>query len=277
MNQNKKNRRVKEDFGIMADTVVETDISVLNVANNNIIICKKHVDVRAMSQELQNDVNHIENELTPTTGTTYALKLANSNLWSRAVVKFIRNDGVIVLQSIDMPGVFDFTANVSLRRIQSAKLKNLKPAVFKLMIYGIAKYEPDREFMLIFEQTIKKEKLIVISYLIEPNANITNQCYAGDVLFNFNNQYRSFREVLVREKISYPARIQDNINQLIFQRRTQFLLDQNKAISIAASTLCFVESKVAQSQNQDGALSSNELIDGKFILNRIIGEGSVSG
>lgn len=150
---------------------------------------------------------NIENEVKPTAGVIYALKLANSNIWSRAVVKFQSNDGLIVIQSVDMRGVFDFKPGVLLRRIQSPELKSLKPSIFKLMIYGIAKYEPGDEFMMIFDQTIKNEKTVVISQLMEQCENITKQCYAGDILFHFNNQNRSFQKVLIREKISYPARV----------------------------------------------------------------------
>lgn len=262
---------------------VDTEVTPKHLADNNIIICQKRLNPRQMSRRLERDVMNIKDEVKPSAGVIYALKLNNSTIWSRAVVKFHRDDGVIVIQSIDMPGVFDFEPGILLRRIQSPELKDLKPSIFKLMIYGIAKYEPGDEFKMIFKQTIQNnEKTVVISRLMEQRTNITKQCYAGDILFYFNNQYRSFREVLVREKISYPARVQENINQLIFQKRTQFLLNKNEANSVSASTLCFVESAVAQSQNQNDALGQNdalppvEPINGKFMLNRIIGEGSVS-
>lgn len=74
------------------------------------------------------------------------------------------------------------------------------------MIYGTAKCEPDEEFKMIFEQTIKNEKTVVISRLMEQRTNITNQCYAGDIPFYLKKKNRLFREVLIREKNSYPAR-----------------------------------------------------------------------
>lgn len=266
------------------ETEVETQITPMRLVDNNVIICQKHLDPRKMSRELERDVMNVQDEIEPTAGVMYAIKLSKSNIWSRAVLKIKRDDGSILIQSIDMSGVFDFGPGMLIRRIQSPELKSLKPSMFKLMIYGIAKYEPGEEFMLIFNQLIKNKKTVVINRLMEQRENITHQCYAGDILYENDNQYRSFREVLIREKISYPARVSENINQLIFQRRTQFLLNQNKAIS--ASTLCFVESAVAQSQydalgqndvlGQKDALPHVELIDGKFLLNRIIGEGSVS-
>lgn len=256
------------------------EVTPTRLVENNIIICQKHWDPRQMSKRLERDVMNIQNEVEPTTGVIYAMKLANSNIWSRAVVKLQRDDGLILIQSIDMRGVFDFKPGVLLRRIQSPELKRLKPAIFKLIIYGIAKYELGEEVMLIFNQTIKGNKTVAICRLIEQRDNITNQCYAGDILYNFNNKMRSFREVLIREKISYPVRISENINQEIFQMRTKFLLERNQNEAASVSTIRFVESSVAQNKdymvNQNDALAHVEPIDGKFLLNQIIGEGHVS-
>lgn len=261
------------------ETEVETQVTPTCLVKNNIIICQKHLDPRQMSEQLEQDVMNIQNEFQPTAGVIYALKLDSSNIWSRAVVKFQHDDGTIVIQSIDMRGIFDFKPGLLLRRIQSPALKSLKPSIFKLMIYGIYEYQADEEFTLIFDQTIKNRKTVIISRLMEQRENITKQCYVGDILFFFKNQYRSFREILIRERISSPALVSEKINQQIFQIRTQFLLNQNGSIA-PASTLRFVESVVTQ--NQDDALvpidelSTDDLIDGKFWLNQIIGEGHVS-
>lgn len=259
---------------------VETQVTPKRLVNNNIIICQKHLDPRQMSKQLEQDVINMPNEVQPTAGVIYALKLDSSYIWSRAVVKFKREDGTTVIQSIDMPGVFDFQPGLILRRIQSTALKNLKPSIFKLMIYGIYEYEADKEFKMIFEQTIRDQKTVIISRLMERRReNITKECYAGDILFLFRNQYRSFRELLIRERISGPARVSDKINQEIFQKRTQFLLHRNGSIT-PASTLRFVESVVSQNQDdaivQNDELFTDELIDGNFLLSQIIGEGHVS-
>lgn len=76
------------------------------------------------------------------------------------------------------------------------------------MIYGTAKCEPGEEFKMIFEQTIKNEKTVVISRLMEQRTNITNQCYAGDIPFYLKKEKSIVpRSVDPREKFLSGARI----------------------------------------------------------------------
>lgn len=146
-------------------------------------------------------------------------------------MKFRRPDGIAVLHLLDSDGVFNFDpSKMMARKIRDQVLRQKRFGDIKIFIYGIGPYKhDDEEFLLIFNQILLKQKTVAIYSLIDQKQNNIHECFAGDFLYSFNGKYFSFRETLIKEKLSYPSRIEENLNQSIFRLRALFLGVNNRS------------------------------------------------
>lgn len=150
------------------------------------------------------------------------------DVWSRAYLKFYRkSDGIPVFQLVDRAGFVDLSTKVRVRKIKNKNLLHNFGEI-KLMIYGVGVFDSnDPEFISIFKQLFENKVSIAIFGLIEEKENFVHECYAGDLLYAFDGQYKSFREVLIRERITYPSRVRECLNQNLYRTRAEFLLNIN--------------------------------------------------
>lgn len=253
----------------MSQVFIKTITPVASVPTTNIIMCKHDISdakLEKFSQDLEKDVARSQNEMELDCKTVYALETKNG--WRRAVVKFVRKDGVRVIQAIDWrEKPINFCPQIhNVRKIQSDGLRNRTPAYFKLMIYGLGTYMFDDEYYSIFDQLIMNQPVTGIFTLLEPKPNIVNECYIGDLLYIVKGQSCSFRELLIRLNISYPSRVRTNVNQRILFARTNFL-------SRGQVTLTAPSSNASSLQNEFGVPVS--VIGGRVNIYEVLGEGSV--
>lgn len=196
--------------------------------------------------------------------------------WYRAYLKFFRkNDGVPVFQLVDKPGLVDFSYGMRVRKIKNEQLL-VNFGEMKLIVYGIGAFDnEDPEFISIFDQLFKNKESKAIFGLIEEKDYFAHQCFAGDLLYKYEGMYRSLREVIIREKISYPSRIREDLNQSIFREFARFFETINNQKSIftitkAPEAVSFAED-VAHIADKDEPI---EVIQDRINLYEILGEGS---
>lgn len=237
----------------------------------NVIVCQRPIDP-AMSRKLAIDINDAYDESNAVDDEIYALNVKGKNKWSRAMVKF-RRDGVTVLHRLDEPGVFDFdTTVIRIRKVRDLNLRQQESGLFKVFIYGIGPYEHDHEFNLIFKGLIQNQESKAIYGLIDEKQDRVRVAYAGDIFYECNGKYNSFREILIRERISYPSRVHEYLNQRILEARIEFLATQNVSHSFysAATTANPLVHNDEFNENPNA-----KVLDGRFCLHGVIGEGSV--
>lgn len=214
----------------MAQQIYVKTVQVLRAnPQNNIIICRRAVSdevMRTFYRDLANNVANSPNEVNVVQNTVYAIKMDKG--WHRAMLKFVRrSDGVPVLQLLDKKSTIDFLDNVIVRKVSDPKLYGRVRIEFKLFVYGIGTYIHDDDFYSIFDQHIKGKKITCIYTLLEEKENKINECFVGDLLYEEGGRMRSFRELLIRKKITYPSRSKNDINRRLFQIRTNVLAGRN--------------------------------------------------
>lgn len=117
------------------------------VPDKRMIICyrKEIKDMLAkLSLELSKDVQNVTNETELQMNVMYAAYLNKG--WFRTMLKFKRSYNVFVIQLVDVKGIFDVTADMQIRKVQSKYLYNLKCGEIKMLIYGIGNLFFDDEF-----------------------------------------------------------------------------------------------------------------------------------
>lgn len=264
-------------------------ITPKRLGQHNIIVCERETDPM-LSVKLSEAVKNVANEQNLQKNEIYAIKLCNHQEWSRGTVKFIRSrDKIPVLQFLDKPGLHDFDpSKMCVRKISDPSIKALKSAEIKLMVYGVGHYNFDREFSLIFEGLIKNVPTLAVYNLIEAKDNIVHQCFAGDFLFELNGKLKSFREVLIREKITYPCHADLIFNQQLFLRAVDLISSSMMVSSAAAlwvkrSTTLRTSGTLAATHGSDTLIDAqtfdvpkNDSLLDRYYLYELIGEGSVS-
>lgn len=250
--------------------IVVENIKPIRLGTKGQIICQRNVDDEEIAESLSLDIQNETDVWNFETTKMYALRIERTCY--RAYVKFFRKlDGKPVFQLVDDSRLVNFNkSEMSVRIIKNEKLCNLR--VIKLIMYGIGSYDNnDDEFKLIFAQLFQGKEAKAIYGLIEEKESYVHRCYAGDLLFEHEGKYKSFREVLIRERISYPSRIRENLNQRIFRIRARFLEANRKAPSVRVTVnledfpgLFFIE-------EEDEPI---ETIQGRFNIYEILGEGS---
>lgn len=249
---------------VFVETVIPT-----RFGRNNIIACRRLEIIKqiyTLSERLAKDTENVIDEHSPVLNVMYALRFLGSNKWQRATVKFVRrHDNVPVLQLIDEAGVLDFDqTKMQIRKIQCPIIRDLEFGEIKMFIYAIGTYQNDYEFQLIFDQLIKGKDVTAVISLLERKANHVHECYVGDIFYRFNGRYHSFREVLIKEKISYPSRVQGSLNRSILRARAEWLAIHNGRNSVIA---------VRNSVEPNNPI---EVINGRFDIHDFLGEGSVT-
>lgn len=167
----------------------------------------------------------------------YGIYLNKTNLWYRGVLKFVRKDHVPVLSLVDTYRVVDYNQNqMRAKKIQDKGLQDMPFGEFKMVIYGVATWDnDDEEYGMIFDELLKEKVVTGIFGLIEKKENRIHECFAGDLLFMFNEQYKSFREVIIKERITYPSRVKEVLNQQLVMARTEFFMTKNRNLSTDVS------------------------------------------
>lgn len=227
---------------------------------SNIIVCQRTETTKklsSLSEKLKNDVQFKEDEKQLQPNTVYAV--FRRGMWHRGVLKYQSGDTSCV-QLVDHDGTFNF-AEVVVRKISDTTLCSHDFCQIKFFVYGIGLYEHDAEFVSIFDQILKGKEVLAIFGLIEQKRNRALECFVGDFLYEVNGQLRSFREVLIRSRITYPSRVRQPLNQMIFQKRAEVMSGRPTLNTHSSSG----QQKV----------TGIEVIEERFELHELIGEGSV--
>lgn len=149
----------------------------------------------------------------------YNVRFFNQNVWRRAILKFKRKDDVFVMDYMDTAGCFDFNPKLmELKKIKSSELINLPAGEFEFMVFAVKKFGVHDEFKIIFEDLCRQQVTRIFG-LIEEKENRLNECYAGDLLYEFRGKWISFREQIIQEAITYPAGVRQNLNKKNFRQR----------------------------------------------------------
>lgn len=214
------------------------EVIPVRLGKNNIIICKKKsLDTQIISRQIALDISseNYVSEFAP--NEIYGIYLNKTNLWYRGILKFVRNDHVPVLQLVDTHFVVDYNQNqMRAKKIQDKGLQDLTFGEFKMVIYGVATWDnDDEEYRMIFDELLKEKVVTGIFGLIEKKENRIHECFACDLLFMFNEQYKSFREVIIKERITYPSRVKEVLNQQLGMARAEFLMNKNRNLSTVVS------------------------------------------
>lgn len=243
--------------------LVESVIPLRFGKSNNIIVCRRPEifnQLHILSEKLQNDVSCLVDERQLQPNIVYAVYHSKRKQWLRAMIKFIRsNDNVPVLELIDDAGLME---KIRVRKIEDPSLRDLKCGEVKMVIYGIGPYVADKEFDMFFNALIKDEKVTAIMTLLEAKSNRVHESYVGDLLYEFRSQHHSFREALIRERISYPSRVKDDINCRILKKRAEWMGIQNKGNTLVRKEVTSNEPII-------------EVVCDRFPLYEILGEGPV--
>lgn len=232
---------------------------------SNIIVCQRIETAQklsSLSEQLRNDVKDKKNEEWLLPNTIYAV--FRRGMWNRGIMKYQMGD-ITCVQLVDSDGTFNFS-EVIVRKITDTTLCNYDFCQIKFFVYGIGIYDHDEEFVSIFEQLLKGKEILAIFGLIERKPHRVHECFAGDFLFKVNGQLKSFREVLIRERITYPSHVQERLNQMIFQRRAEIISGHRTLNTFRRST--------ANSEQQQ--VDAIEVIGERFKICELIREGSVS-
>lgn len=256
----------------MTEIFVGKIVPLAFAEKSNVIICNRlefngKEQLTELSKKLENDVKNAKNEHTPEPNTIYAFQI-NEGLWTRAVVKFIRKDDKVpVIQRLDEPGTIDFNPRfMRVRKISDRQLQNQMSGRFKLFIYAVGPYEHDYEYQLIFDGLLKNKEVMGIFTLLEQKQNRVHECFVGDLLYEINGKLMSFREVLIRERISYPALVQDPLNMRLLQTRANILTEYNGQPAMTLQTL----------GKPKDTVSPTDMIDNRYTIESVYGEGTVS-
>lgn len=189
----------------MRELIVK-EVTPIRFGKNNIIVCQRTKTAENLSilrEKIKTDVRNSPNEEMLQLNVIYGIR--NLGKWSRATVKYFSGT-TAVLQLLDENGAPDFDPSKMIaRKIQGRDLIVEPFGEFKLIIYGIGPYVHDQEFCMIFDGLIKRQKVTCVFSLVEKKLNKIHECYAGDLLYAFRSKLYSFREALIREKISYLA------------------------------------------------------------------------
>jgi len=196
--------------------------------HKTLLICTPKVtDLRQIRDNLYEDVRFSTNESTLRPNIVYAMQREGQRFWSRVTVKFFRkSDGVPVLQKLDETCTIDFNEQtIIVRTIQRLDLQNYEVKIFKMFVYGCYLYHRVHQAKHILSVLAKSANITAIYDIIAIKENPVHECYAGDLIFEQNGVFRSFREILIG--ITYPALVNDPFNQRILNSRSEFMSKHN--------------------------------------------------
>lgn len=216
---------------------VEQIIPLRYAKDENLIICQRvnvEKQLLQLRKDLANDIQNTYDEKFLKKNEVYAMKRYNHHWWSRATVKFFRQcDNVPVLQRVDGAGTIDFDHNkIQVRKIKNNHLKALELGHFKLFIYAVLKFTHDREYELIFDG-FKTGVVTAIYDQLEAKEDLVHECFVGDLIQEEEGRVLSLREVLIRERLTYPRHVDTAINLRLLKARTTFMTGRNDELWIA--------------------------------------------
>lgn len=135
--------------------------------------------------------------------------------WHRVYVKTNENRNKRVIDYIDRNGIIDFHPRVVLYDHVPNALQIIPPAMTKLFIRGVhgCNFRANA-FQNIFQPLINR-LVTGILYRIPSDRNGFFPIYAGDLLFNDNGIFRSFRSIIVRAGLTAVTRINDEDNRRV--------------------------------------------------------------
>lgn len=222
-----------------------------------------------ISDQLEAQVAGKNDELLLETNLINAIKRPGKN-WARGTIKFIRDDGVHVLQLLDESGLVNFSINqnnsVQVRKIRDQNIFPKDFGMVKIFIYGLPTLMPNPELELVFKGLLEDKETPAIYQLVEKKVNRIHECYAGDFFWNFRDQYHSFREKLIELRLSYPSDVKSQINNQLFVEVTMFLATANNRQTVASITPSTISA----------ASRPVQAIDNRFLASTVIGEGAFS-
>lgn len=240
---------------------------------NIIVLQRQSCDLNEIRKKLNEDVKFTRDEDKLELNVVYAMRKNHHKLWSRATVKFFdKRSNCAVLQKLDEKGTINFDPKeMHVKKVQNEELKKQDAGLFKMFVYGVMPYKQSRELDLIFNQMLRGQKVTAVFELLETKLNQIHECYAGDLICSgLPGKLVSFREILINEKLTYPARVDGALNQRILQKRACILAEGNGITSI----LTYHETFGHQSSHHD--VQSINVIGSRFYIQTIIAEGSVS-
>lgn len=241
------------------------------------------LQLKDISLKLQNDVENEKNETVIEPNTVYGLK-EKDQPWKRATLKFQKE--VKAMQFLDTNGVVDVGPTVKIRKVRDRALREMAPGIMKMFVYGLHKFEPNDELNSIFEQLFTRQVISAVFTLVEKKENIVHECYVGDMFYQCHGKLYSFRELLIREKFTYPSMVDSENNRMIFEAVLTHLHSYNvlkgKTVSnqtrtlVPTGTLVETETLVPAGSSVDESRIPNfaSQVD-DFGLIEIIGEGTV--
>lgn len=244
---------------------METVIPV-RFTDDNIIICNRATVTNCLetiSCEINDDVYFRSNAKDPSPNTLYGY--FHNKKWHRATVKF-SDENKKVIHLLDDNGIYNFHKGMVIREIKNQKLINIDAGQIKIFVHAIHKFKPKANFQHIFKEVLLNTPVTAVFSLVEEKSEMVHEIYAGDFLYQVNGKLLSFRELLIREKLSYPNLITGRFNKILFQKRAE-VLSPNNILTIT-------------DENPEHDAAGIELIDligERFeVHNQLLGEGSVS-
>lgn len=249
---------------------VERVIPMEYAPKENIIVCQRPEVLNDLKSKLAVDVLNVADEQALEQNVVYAMKKFKHKYWTRAMVKFFRrSDNIPVLQKLDTNGTINFDpTTMHVRKVKDLGLINQQWGHFKMFIYAVYSYDHDSDFDLIFKEFLQGKEVIGVFDLMEPKPNKVHQCFVGDFLYEIQNDLLSFREYLIDKKITYPARVDGDLNQQILAARAKVFADRKGLKSLMPSIW------LSDGRNLNEMNEPAEVI-GRYRVLKIVGEGSV--
>lgn len=191
--------------------------------------------------------------------------------WFRVVVKFSRENKKVI-HFLDSDGVYDFREGMVVREIKSRQIIDMDVGQIKVFVHAIAKFKPTGFFKDIFAQVLLKTPVTAVFSLVEQKNELVHESYAGDFIYEVNGKLRSFREILIREKVTSPRLVTGDFNKMLFEKRAAILAPNN---ILTKGTISDYQPSISDDRS---TISCDviELIDERFEIHKhVLGEGTV--
>ncbi|XP_055307520.1 serine/threonine-protein kinase PAK 3-like [Sitodiplosis mosellana] len=212
----------------------------------SLIICVRQIDTVEFYSRLNEHANGLADFVGPLKdGDQYAYKYKYHRFWSRGVVKFTKPGGVKVISSLDKSDIRDFNREtMDIRKITDRALLDYPAREIKFMFYGTLKFRFHERFKRLYNEICHEKEITAMLALVEDKYNAGKECYVGDFFYKFGEKWHSFRELLIQRRVTYPTRVSSALNQLLFEKRAQFLSQKNRIdISLLASIVTVIEER----------------------------------
>lgn len=234
--------------------------------SNNLFICERQSVKNRMveiSQSISDDVHFRRDVTDPIPNEMYGVYVQKN--WYRGMIKF--EIGKKVIHLLDRDGVIDFYRGMKIRKIENDETKKIPAGQMKVLIYAIAQFKPDDHFENIFKEVLFEREVTAIFKLLEEKDSMVHETFAGDFMYEANNQYLSFRELLIQQQISIPKKVSDYFNRHLFAKRA-------KVFEPNVNILSQIECSGSVKRLLDAEVL--EVVNGRFVIySDILGEGSV--